>query len=530
MKRATWRWIAAVSIVLALLTTLPYLVAYARQGDEWAFTGFVFGVEDGNSYIAKMNSGLEGAWLFRTPYTTEYQSGVIAQMPYLLLGKLAGGDGLHTQLVALFHMFRVLSIPVLVVAAYRLIGRFLADEYWRRWAVVVSIAGGGLGWVLLLFDLPGPLQGPPLEFYSPESFGFLAVYGIPHLVMGRALLLLAMHQYLGAVDRPLNAWYAGLLVLLLGLFQPISMVTGYGLIGMHQVLLALRAGLSGHMKGWKPGFWTAARTLLVPAPLVLYNMWAFSRDPYLRLWAEQNVIRSPAPEHYLLSFSLLLIPATLGIWAAWRKEGASPLLLVAWVAVFPILAYFPHNLQRRLPEGIWVAITALAAMGMAKWVSDRGWRTGFSVGMAGVSLLSSLVLVIGGLGAANNPARPVFRPIEEVRAYRWLAANGQAGDVVLASYATGNALPAWVPMRVLVGHGPESAHLDQLAARVQAFYAGQMSPAERGAFLAAHGVDWIFWGPQEREGGGLDPNRSPNWPMAYQSGSYAIWRAESSDG
>ena len=39
--------------------------------------GFIFAVEDGNSYIAKMLSGVQGAWLFRTPYTSMQQGGVL---------------------------------------------------------------------------------------------------------------------------------------------------------------------------------------------------------------------------------------------------------------------------------------------------------------------------------------------------------------------------------------------------------------------------------------------------------------------
>lgn len=529
MKAGAGRWLAGVTIVLVLLTTLPYLVGYAQQGEDWIFSGFVFGVEDGNSYIAKMNRGSSGDWLFRTPYTTELQRGVIAQLPYLLLGKLASGDGLHPQLVALFHLFRVLSIPVLVLASYRLIGQFVDDEFWRRWAVLVSIAGGGLGWILLLIDAPGGLHGPPLEFYSPESFGFLAVYGIPHLIMGRALLLLAMDQYLQAPGRPSRGWSAGLLLLLMGFFQPITMITGYALIGLHQVILAVWSTLSGQSEGWKLGFKAAARSVLVPAPLVLYNIWAFSRDPYLRQWAGQNVIRSPAPGHYLLSFSLLLMPALAGIRRLWREGSAPGMLLLSWVLAFPVLAYFPHNLQRRLPDGIWVAITTLAAIGLAKWAGSGRLRTGASVALVTASLLSSFVLILGGLGAARNPARPVFRSKEEVHAFEWLDGHGQPWDVVLANYATGNALPAWAPVRVLIGHGPESANLQQVEADVEAFYAGELSDPESEAFLGSHHVDWIFWGPLEREDAGWDPSQSAHWPPVYESGSYVILRAEGAD-
>jgi hypothetical protein len=47
-------WVLWLRALVMLATTLPYLLGYAVQGQDWRFTGFVFGVEDGNSYIAKM--------------------------------------------------------------------------------------------------------------------------------------------------------------------------------------------------------------------------------------------------------------------------------------------------------------------------------------------------------------------------------------------------------------------------------------------------------------------------------------------
>ena len=88
LTKVSWierRWVLAFAIILMVITTLPYILGYARAGGDWEFTGFVFGVEDGNSYIAKMLSGASGNWLFFSPYTAYPQHGVIAFLPYILL-------------------------------------------------------------------------------------------------------------------------------------------------------------------------------------------------------------------------------------------------------------------------------------------------------------------------------------------------------------------------------------------------------------------------------------------------------------
>lgn len=524
MNRDHVRWCLGFSILLALVTTLPYLMGFTRDSEAWCFTGFVFAVEDGNSYIAKMLQGASGAWLFQTPYTAEMQRGVLAFLPYILLGKLASPPELHTQLVAIFHLFRVLAIPFLVFATYQFAEVFLTSESWRRWAVVVSTAGGGLGWVLLLWNASGPLEGPPLEFYSPESFGFLALFGIPHLIVARGLFLLALTNYLRGAKSRRRAWSAGVFLLAMGLFQPITIVTSYAVIGAHQALLGIRFLRSGGMEIWRPWLRAAVQTALIPLPFVLYNLWRFSTDDYLRRWALQNVIRSPAPAQYLLSYGLLLVPAIAGVWICWRHRAeARRLMLVAWVLILPALAYFPHNLQRRLPDGAWVALTVLAAIGLDHWLAGRKPGPALGISLAGASLFSSLVLIVGGLGAASNRTPPVFRDAEEVVAFQWIGEHASPGDVVLAAYSTGNAMPAWAPVRVLIGHGPESADLARMQTQVEGFFADEMGPPEREQFLARNRVDWIFWGPAERAFGSMNPPGAVDGLLAYDRGGYFVF-------
>ena len=67
VNRDERRWVLGLGVILLTLTSIPYLLGYFSAGTGWVFTGFIFGVEDGNSYIAKMLSGATGNWLFRTP-------------------------------------------------------------------------------------------------------------------------------------------------------------------------------------------------------------------------------------------------------------------------------------------------------------------------------------------------------------------------------------------------------------------------------------------------------------------------------
>ena len=125
------KWAVFWAVILFGITLVPYVMGFAIQGEEWRFTGFVFGVEDGNSYIAKMMIGANGDWLFRTPYTTAEQKGMIAFLPYLLLGKLTSQPGQHEQMIALFQVFRFIGILLACPAAYDFISIYVSNSHWR---------------------------------------------------------------------------------------------------------------------------------------------------------------------------------------------------------------------------------------------------------------------------------------------------------------------------------------------------------------------------------------------------------------
>ena len=546
-------WVLWFSLGVMLVTSLPYLLGYAMQGSAWQFTGFVFGVEDGNSYVAKMLSGSAGAWLFRTPYTTQPQQGVLAYLPYLLLGKLVASPGRHEQLVALYHLYRVAAGMLAILATNDFLGVFIRSRAIRRWALVLAVLGGGLGWLLVLAGAHHWLGSLPLDFYSPESFGFLMLYGLPHLALARALLLWGLAAYLkaGAVSWLPQRFYrpdkgleiAGMalggLWLVMGLAQPMTVVVAWFVLFAHlagfggQVWWRHRRGGREAWNAWLVYFRRAFWAVLVSSPIVVYTFLAFNNDPFLKTWTSQNLILSPHPPHYLVAYGLVLPFAILGARRLLADDPQLAWLPAAWVLSLPLLAYAPYNLQRRLPEGIWVAFVVLA-MGVFEpseiSAIDRVEKVGalklpfgtFRL-ISFLLLPSSLILLVGGLSAAVKPSTPVFRQQQEVKAFKFLETQVHVGDTILTSYVTGNALPAWVPAQVVVGHGPESANLSSLLPQVRAFFRTGTPDDQRLDLLNAHKVRFVFWGPAERALGDWDPGKADYLELVFRSGAYEIY-------
>lgn len=500
------RWLWWFIFLVMGITTIPYLLGFGLQGENWRFTGFFFGVEDGNSYIAKMLSGAAGEWLFRTPYTAYPQSGMVAFLPYLLLGKLTAPPAQHEQLLVLFQLFRWCGGIAMIWATYRFIAHFIAAIELRRMGIVLAILGGGLGWlsVLGLKDLWS--NQLPLEFYSPETFGFLSILGLPHLEMARALLLLGFILYLETPEGSVPFWRrasAGGAWLLAGLMQPLTVVTGWIVLLIYHCanlavgLLIEKKPIRVYWNGQKKRWIDASLTVAISSPIVMYTIIAFTADPFLSEWNKQNLIISPPLGDYILAFSVVLPFILYAAINFKRLRSEKTLFLTAWIAGFPLLAYAPVNLQRRLPDGIWVVLVVAAMMGFSLIQSKR-FRVISRIWLSS-SLFSGLFFMVGGIFSVTQLQMPIYRPLEEVRTFDFIQQVLPVNSVVLAQYAPSNPLPAWAPVRTVIGHGPESANLKEIQPRVNKLLGGTASIPESKEFFNEFNIGFLLITPIEEK-------------------------------
>jgi hypothetical protein len=245
---------------------------------------------------------------------------------------------------------------------------------------------------------------------------------------------------------------------------------------------------------------------VVPAAFALYNFSLALFDPFAKLWTAQNIIRSPHPLHYLIAYGLLLPFAWLGARRLLRRSPCSAWLPVIWVLLFPFLAYAPLDLQRRLTEGVWAAWCILAVASFDLEGQPDTHMNARRLAPLILAFPTTLFLLIGGGLAAWGRQSPLFLPTAQVRVFETLQSPAQQGAVVLSAYDTGNALPAWAPVYVLIGHGPESIQLAGLSLQVAAFYRSSTPDSDRLSLIESFGVDFVFWGPQERLLGEWQPD------------------------
>lgn len=532
------QWVIGFALVILTITTIPYLMGFQIQqyDPEWRFSGLLFGIEDGNSYIAKMLKGASGDWLFRTPYTAYEQKGMLAFLPYMLIGKLSSPPGQYEQLISLFHAFRAFGCFVLVFAVYDFLSLFIQTISLRRLGLAVVMLGGGVGWLAVLgldYLWSGALPGMdlPLEFYSPESFGFLIVFGLPHLAFSRAFLLWSLMGYLDQdwENKPIILKFMpGFLCFGIGLFQPLVVVVEWAIIlsyivmGFVYTLYKIKYG-KNTTATWDHAVALLRRSMwivLPSAPIVVYNFLSFRLDPVLRGWEGQNLVLSPPFHHYLLAYGAILPLSLAGIWLILKESRWRELLFATWIFIFPILAYAPINLQRRMPEAIWIAFTITALV----WIESRqGMVRRWLANGLYLAFPSTVILILGSILNVINPHVPVYRPTQAVLAFKFLEEHSNKGDVVLAGFESSSVIPAYAPVSVLLGNGPESINLKEIEPRVRCFYSVNCDDSSRLNLIREFNIRFIFWGPMERDLGDWDPRESDDLIPIYTNGDYFIF-------
>lgn len=534
-----WIIAGAVALVVVALANLPYLLAYyfARAGT--AFTGVLMNPEDSNSYLAKMQEGFAGAWLYEIPFTSEPHAPAFLGGFYLLLGQLA--RVLNFSVIQMWHLARMFFGWTMFMTVFGFIKSLVADARTRWLAYAFAGIGSGLGWVLFLFGQTFWLGAFPVDFKMPEAHLFFTALTFPHFAAGTLLIVASVWLWLkaSATGQLRFAISAGVTNLALGIVYPflIYLIATVLLLNVLAQRFESRRD-SSRRSGWREGIFSAL-ALAIPAPLFLYYVMVLRINPVFRAWDAQSITPSPHPLHYVLAYGAMLVLAAPTV----RSREFRPLWI--WVLAVALLVYAPLNPQRRFVEGVQVPLCLLAAVGLVSYYLPRlranalfqklAARPRYSV--AGLERLA-LVLLISFFSISNlyvlartsvtaawEQPQPLFLPQSQVRAVEWAGAHLPAGARVLSAYVLGSFIPTRTNLRTVVGHWAETVDFENKYEQVAAFYDRAASDEWRKKVIEQQRVDYIFYGQFERALGEYDPASAANTTRVFDNAEVAIYRA-----
>lgn len=549
MKIARREWFTALAIAfgVTVLMQIPYALGYALARPGTEYTGLMINVEDG-SYLSAIGQGINGAWLYRLPFTTEEHAPAFIQVFYLFLGHVA--RALDLSAVAMWHAARAFAAFLLFVTLYGFIAMFIDSASQRLVGYGLAIASAGYAYLgLLPFDSPNAWDALPVELRIPEAHIFYSALTYPHFSISIVLVLVTFGLIQSALKSPppnqrqwIGALGAGICNLLLGIVYPFLIYLMVAVSGVYYLFLVWRA---------RKILWREALLVVVafaiPAPLFLYYLFALTTNPVLQQWNMQAATISPSPMHFILTYATLLPFAllTLRILRRFHETRQRDLVwLWVWIGVVAVLLYTPISQQRRFVEGVQVPLAILATLGLfdvvLPWLARTrvfaalSQRPNYSVaGLRRLSIVAVILLAslssfyiwlssVALLGFVQP--YPLFRPSTELQALDWLRANTTSNEIVFSSYWTGSFIPARAGNRVFVGQRYETIRFDEKRAAAEKFFDAAADEAWRIALLREYRIAYVFWGPGERNLGAFAPDRVDYLERVYVNAQVQIFR------
>ncbi len=528
--KQTPSWVWGALILFLLLGTIPYAVPLWAAPEGAIATGVSFNPFDANSYLANMQQGYGGRWLYQLPYTATPNRPLPLFSFYLALGHLARLTSLSLPLV--FHLARLGCGGLFAWSAYHFMARLLDTRGERALALFLLLFTGGTGWVVTL--VPGLSETTRVrltpDLWVADAVSALALLSNGHFTLNMVLMMamIVAGEHLLAGGR----WPLVALAILAGL--------GIALIHAHQLAvvgLVLGGEVLWQMKHARRIPWRAVGWLAVmfgPAALLAGALTVLSyRDPALASWLEQGDTYTPPVWGLLNLYGPVWALAFVGAWHGLQQRQAAWRGVVLWFAVVLVLVYVPVNFQRRFMEGWHVPVTILAVTGWSREIAPclRGRLTERSVGMILIILLVLVtaspvhtLITLTRYAIQRQDDQFVYAHAEERGVTDWLCAHAALDEVVLSFFYSGNWLPARAPVRSFVGHWSLTAQVTDRLADVNRFFDADTADAERLRLLQTFGVDYVYVGLDERILGGFDPAHAPYLVPVYTGARVQLYR------
>ncbi len=501
----------ALSVVAILSAGIPLLVGVLRLPPEKVFIGFGGTARNDNgiylSYIEQAR--VSGTVFFANVFAPEPHTQSFFQPLWAVIGFLARITSLAP--VFLFHLVRLASIPLLVLAVYRFAGLLLPTIRGRAVATTLGIFGSGVGLYFLPFIKQLPGLFPPNADYLPADIivptlsTFQSIAHSPLFILSLALLIflvtLALRdgQQPGIVPR--SVLFAG--TLLLSLIHPydvpilFAVILGIGIVRYvhepekRQSLLRQESTRLGIMAAG--GF-----------AVLLYFVAILLVDKNILGWAQQNV--TPSPSWIVLGLGYgAMIPMYL--WMAWKhRKILVGIRAVFWVwplVVLP-LSYAPVQVQVRFLNGMAVvlaAVVSLATEPVWKWLRQHRvhattWVPVIVFSGIAVFCPSTLFTIAEPLvGGTAGQLRPVYHIDRSLLAgIDWL--RTQPPGIILSSDSTSFIISSQILRPTLFSDGGQTPkfHAQMQAAR-DTFQTGSDEVIQ--AFFRKRNIQYLFWTERE---------------------------------
>lgn len=529
--RAGRSFAALVILAVLVLTSLPFIFAYATAPPDRHFTGVMFNIPDHNQYFAWMRN-LTHANLAPNRLTPEPNEPALFHLLWWSAGRIGALLGLGYATV--FGGLRALAAVALLATAYGFMRIAVADERQRRLAFLLFAFAGGLGivWIFVKYLLDLPEAPFPFDIYTSEPNSFFLALAFPHFAVALTLVIALIGLTLYAQQRRQlrYAVAAGLVGTCIGLQHAYDLLTIYAVLGLFGLLVWRRDRIfPGFL--FKSGLIIAA--LSIP-PAAYLSYLVLTDATWGGKLAQFDNAGAWTPN--LLHLPILLgVPLVLALLAfrprMLQSRDDAEILVGVWFLAHFVLVYLPLSFQIHLLLGWQVPIAILAAAALRNlvlpWLRGKVPRLAVPTMAAILALcvVTNLYLVAWRTLDLGRHQQPYYLTQDEVAALRWLEQQTTRDDVVLGTLEINQHVPVWTDARAFLAHWAGTLDYYTKLRQAQAVIDPATPRAERAALLDQYGVTYVLIRDSDVSRGAFALAVGPELEQIYENQSVSIYRA-----
>jgi hypothetical protein len=515
---------------------------------------------DFNFYLSRIRQGLEGNLTVHEKYTSEPHNGSFIHILYLAMGWVGRWVRVPWHRTAdIYHAARaVLAVVLLVmfgVIARRSFPQKTEEEEKKKGPTNLAILAFLLSvtastWTIFVTLNDGSFRfGGYMPWWSVmDSLQRIAF--IPHLLFGQILMafLLFAISDIQTMKRVGNWIFLGVLAFVEGIVFPpglIFVIASIPFIVAMEYIFAKPRPQGNTFIPWAIAhLLPRAVVVFLGIPALIYLQLMTSFFPWKQLALAD--IEHPLPYkfwEYMQAMGIILPLGVAGLLLALRNRQKQMIMSIAWVITWAfclwIFTYIPAQSPLRfsemiphLPLGILAAyfFYVCANACSRKWVKTKSFmriipphfRTA-QTGAAFVYLFPIILLCmnmfhmyssslwqtdfvdhkIRGMYPLVPTGSYVMYPLTDfINAIRWLQDHTSRDTVILSETTAGNYIPVYSGNTVYVGHD-NTVRNQEKKLFVNSFYSAKMPADQAKQWLAEENLHYVFFGPQEKEDGGI---------------------------
>ncbi len=479
IKASNKKWLIVISLILIWLIAnflhlYPVWLAQQQVPDDKFFTQQVtwFDPWDINVYTAAIQWGQQGHFLLRNIATTSNQPSSLFYPIYPLIGLATP----NANAFVVFYGLSVLTRGIFILVVFWASKQLLKNNFWSIINTLITLFGGGLGWIKLQ-----NVEASDLVISGVTSYTTLQR---PHEALGISLYLISIILIYLLMIRPEKK----LILLLAAVSSLLVVFYPYYLL----IILILLALIIFFQKiKLKSILW-----MLTPIALTLVYLYHLQGTD---LGSVSKLNLSKVGLFRLLLAHILLLPTAV-LAMVKKRDLAQVKFLSVWYLIAIFLSFFPVGFSRFYLRPLIFPLAALSLL----WIRDI-WRKQRS--LAWIVILSLWIylpltqffIYRSRMQAINGDNPWVYQSQAFGQALAFTREKQLSN--ILTGYTSGNLIVAHTGKQVYLGHLIQTPNALKKQSSAASFYSNQKTEAEALDFLQKNNIEFVFYSSNEESMG-----------------------------